>query len=88
MPRGDRTEGVQKSRARTEVRSGPPKLLLWCAGAALILCGIALFCYALLSQGFLDAVFYIVVVAMGVYILLIPWRNRRAAEREHSSDEK
>ena len=82
MARGDST---QEHVADTEQKPRPSRLLLWCAGAALIAIGAALFVVGYLSQGILGGVFYLFVVVMGLYLLTIPWRNRRAQDKAGSS---
>ncbi|NLV72584.1 MAG: hypothetical protein GXY46_08290 [Actinobacteria bacterium] len=68
-----------------EKRSAPSRLLLWIAAAALIVIGVALFLVGYFQQGLIGGVFYLIVVAMGIYLLTIPWRRRRAQAKEDSS---
>lgn len=68
-----------------EKRSAPSRLLLWIAAAALIVIGVALFLVGYFQQGLIGGVFYLIVVAMGIYLLIIPWRRRRAQAKEDSS---
>jgi hypothetical protein len=62
-------------------RNQKPKTVHWLAygaGAALILCGIAMFAWILTWKGLLDASPYLVAVVGGVYISLLPRRKARA----------
>lgn len=69
-----------------EKRSAPSRLLLWIAAAALIVIGVALFLVGYFQQGLIGGVFYLIVVAMGIYLLIIPWRRRAQAKEDSSHD--
>lgn len=62
-------------------RTQKPKNARWLAygaGAALIVCGLAMFAWILSWKGLLDASPYLVAVVGGVYISLLPWRKARS----------
>jgi membrane protein YdbS with pleckstrin-like domain len=81
-----RKDGTEDPMASPATKRRPSRLLLWIAATALTLIGIALFVVGFYRQGLLGAVFYLVVVAMGVYLFTIPWRNRRAQAKTGHSD--
>lgn len=80
-----RRESTKRRAAGTEKRPVPSRLVLWCAAGALIAIGVALFVVGYLRQGMLGGVFYLVIVVMGLYLLALPWRNRRAQAKTDSS---
>jgi len=80
-----RKDGTEDPVARPATKRGPSRLLLWIAATALTLIGIALFVVGFYRQGLLGAVFYLIVVAMGIYLFTIPWRKRRAQAKTGQS---
>jgi len=78
--KGNQIGGAEPGGARSERASS--RLLLWIAAGALTLLGIALFLIGFFRQGFLGAVFYLIVIAMGIYLFTIPRRNRRAQAKK------
>ncbi len=83
-----RKNGAKNQADGPRVDHSPSRLLLWIAAAALTATGAALFVLGLVRQGLLGAVFYLIVVAMGLYLFTIPWRNRRAQSKAGNSNEE
>lgn len=80
------TDEKRNQTADTDSKRTPSRLLLWIAAGALIILGIALFLIGFFRQGFLGAVFYLIVIAMGIYLFTIPWHNRRAQAKKDPPD--